>query len=105
MKYRGLMLPESTSWALNCLRVQPMLDETTIPSNRVSITDSRTGLIDRSWYRYFLSLYNNVSGTYPLNQPDPVVVGASPFQYINTTNNTYDLIVSGGGISKMEFIR
>lgn len=38
-------------------------------------------------------------------QPSPIVVGASPFTYINNTGYTADVIVSGGGVSLLEFSR
>jgi hypothetical protein len=31
---------------------------TQIPSNRVEIIDSRTGLVSREWYRFFLNIFN-----------------------------------------------
>ena len=31
---------------------------TQIPSNRVEIIDSRTGMVSREWYRFFLNLFN-----------------------------------------------
>ncbi len=82
-----------------------MLDQTNIPGNRVDLIDPRTGVMSREWYRFFLSLFNNTSGDFPLAAPVDVVLTPSPFTYANGTSNTYDIIVSGGGVTKMEFIR
>ena len=38
-------------------------------------------------------------------QPSAIFVGASPFTYINTTGYPADVIVSGGGVSLLEFSR
>ncbi len=35
---------------------------TNIPSNRVEFIDSRTGLVSREWYRFFLNLFNLAGG-------------------------------------------
>jgi hypothetical protein len=34
------------------------LNITNIPSNRVELIDSRTGMVSREWYRFFLNLFN-----------------------------------------------
>ena len=38
-------------------------------------------------------------------QPSEIYVGASPFTYINNTGYPADVIVSGGGVSLLEFSR
>ena len=38
-------------------------------------------------------------------QPSAIYVGASPFTYINNTGYPADVIVSGGGVSLLEFSR
>ena len=38
-------------------------------------------------------------------QPSSIVVGASPFTYTNQTGGTVDVMISGGGISKLLFSR
>lgn len=35
---------------------------TNIPSNRVEFIDSRTGMVSREWYRFFLNLFNLAGG-------------------------------------------
>ena len=37
--------------------------------------------------------------------PSDIVVGTSPFLYTNTTSGNVDVMVSGGGISALEFSR
>lgn len=79
--------------------------DTNIPSNRVSFFDQRTGMMSREWYRYFLALLNaNVDFT-PPNDPEPVVLTGSPLVYSNTTERPIDILISGGGIVKVEFQR
>lgn len=120
---------------------------TNIPSSRVEIVDSRTGLISREWYRFFLNLFQLTGGgstdvtledlqlvpvptdassqvdelrtelgvgppTIPPQsftnysaQPSVIVLGPSPYTYINNTGYPADVIVSGGGVSLLEFSR
>lgn len=120
---------------------------TNIPSSRVEIIDSRTGLISREWYRFFLNLFQLTGGgstdvtledlqlvpvptdassqidelrtelgvgppTIPPQsftnysaQPSVIVLGPSPYTYINNTGYPADVIVSGGGVSLLEFSR
>lgn len=120
---------------------------TNIPSSRVEIIDSRTGLISREWYRFFLNLFQLTGGgstdvtledlqlaptptdaasqvdalrteigvgppTIPPQsftnysaQPSAIVLGPSPYTYINNTGYPADVIVSGGGVSLLEFSR
>jgi hypothetical protein len=37
--------------------------------------------------------------------PTSISVGASPFLYTNSTGNNVDVMISGGGISALEFSR
>lgn len=120
---------------------------TNIPSSRVEIIDSRTGLVSREWYRFFLNLFQLTGGgttdisledlqlvpvptdassqvdelrtelgvgppTIPPQsftnysaQPSVIVLGPSPYTYINNTGYPADVIVSGGGVSLLEFSR
>ena len=120
---------------------------TNIPSSRVEIIDSRTGLVSREWYRFFLNLFQLTGGgstdvtledlqlvpvptdassqvdalrteigvgppTIPSQsftnysaQPSVIVLGPSPYTYINNTGYPADVIVSGGGVSLLEFSR
>jgi hypothetical protein len=85
-----------------------MLNITQIPSSRVPITEDGQALISREWYRFLYNLFilNGAGGaaTYA-NPPTPVVASGSPFLYTNADTYTVDLMVSGGGVSKLEFSR
>jgi hypothetical protein len=85
-----------------------MLDITQIPSSRVPITEDGQALISREWYRFLFNLFTlNGSGgaaTYA-NPASPVVATGSPFLYTNADTYTVDIMVSGGGVSKLEFSR
>jgi hypothetical protein len=75
-----------------------------IPSNRVAFFDQRTGLMARDWYRYFLSVSSAATFNPPSN-PTPVVLSGSPLVYGNTTQRPIDIMISGGGVIKVEFQR
>jgi hypothetical protein len=75
-----------------------------IPSSRVAFFDERTGLMARDWYRYFLSLSSS-TGFIPPSDPTPVVLSGSPLVYGNTTQRPIDIMISGGGVIKVEFQR
>jgi hypothetical protein len=86
-----------------------MLNITQIPSSRVPITEDKNALISREWYRFLYNLFilNGAGGapTYT-NPPTTVVVSSgSPFLYTNVATYTVDVMVSGGGVSKLEFSR
>jgi hypothetical protein len=85
-----------------------MLNITQIPSARVPITEDGEALISREWYRFLFNLFTlNGSGgaaTYA-NPASPVVATGSPFLYTNADTYTVDIMVSGGGVSKLEFSR
>ena len=85
-----------------------MLNITQIPSSRVPITEDGNALISREWYRFLYNLFilNGAGGgpTYT-NPPTPVVASGSPFLYTNVDTYTVDVMVSGGGVSKLEFSR
>lgn len=51
---------------------------TNIPSNRVEFIDSRTGLISREWYRFFLNLFNLAGAGGNQTSLDDLQVGPSP---------------------------
>lgn len=103
-----------------------MLNITNIPSSRVDFIDPRTNLISREWYRFFLNLFVLTgSGQNPttledlqlsppitptvtsnsIAPPSAITVTASPFTYVNTSSFPVDVIVSGGGVSNLEFSR
>jgi len=76
---------------------------TTIPAPRVSLLDERTGLISREWYRFLLNVYTKASDS--TDEPTTLTVGPSPFTYKNELGSPVDVMVSGGGISKLQFTR
>ena len=79
--------------------------DTNIPSNRVPFFDQVTGLISREWYRYFLALLNaNVDYT-PQSDPANVPLTTSPLVIGNDTQRPIDVMISGGGVIKVEFQR
>ena len=85
-----------------------MLNITQIPSSRVPITEDGSMLISREWYRFLYNLFFlNGSGGPPTyaNPAIPVIATESPFRYINPNTYAVDLMVSGGGVSKLEFSR
>ena len=108
----------------------PTLSNITPP--RVPLTDPDTGVISNAWYRFFLSLFtltgsganattltdlqlgpqsspvsaNDVSGLMNYNVPTAgITLTGSPFTYTNTEVYNVDVMISGGGISKLEFSR
>jgi hypothetical protein len=60
---------------------------TNIPSNRVEFIDSRTGLVSREWYRFFLNIFNLAGAGGNQTSLDDLQVGPPP-QPVST---------SGGG--------
>lgn len=81
-----------------------MRNPTNIIPPRVPFLDEKTSLISREWYRFFFNLFMMVKGNYEV-LPTDIVVDTSPFLYINTTNGNVDVMISGGGISTLEFSR
>lgn len=79
--------------------------DTNIPSNRVPFFDERTGMISREWYRYLLALLNSNADFTPPSAPAPVPLSGSPLVYGNTTERPIDIMISGGGVRKVEFQR
>ena len=79
--------------------------DTNIPSNRVPFIDERTGLMSREWYRYLLALLESNVDYVPPNNPAPVPLSGSPLAYSNTTERPIDIMISGGGVIKVEFQR
>jgi hypothetical protein len=51
---------------------------TNIPSARVEIIDSRTGMISREWYRFFLNLFNLAGGGGNQTSLDDLQLGPPP---------------------------
>lgn len=51
---------------------------TNIPSNRVEFIDSRTGMVSREWYRFFLNLFNLAGGGGNQTSLDDLQVGPPP---------------------------
>lgn len=81
---------------------------TQIPSSRVEINDATTGLISRDWYRFFFNLFTVAGGgALPgyTNPPAIVSVGGSPFSYANSAAYDVDILISGGGVEKLEYSR
>lgn len=78
---------------------------TNIPSSRVAFIDDRTGLMSREWYRYLLALLESNVDYVPPNDPAPVPLSGSPLVYSNTTERPIDIMISGGGVIKVEFQR
>ena len=54
------------------------LNITNIPSNRVEFIDSRTGLVSREWYRFFLNLFNLAGGGGNQTSLDDLQLGPPP---------------------------
>jgi hypothetical protein len=103
-----------------------MLNITNIPAPRVDLIDPRTNFMSREWYRFFLNLFvltgsgQNQTSLDDLQLGPPVMpvvttnnatpvssitVGASPFTYVNLTGFPADVMISGGGVSNLEFSR
>ena len=78
---------------------------TNIPSNRVAFFDERTGMMSREWYRYFLALLNSNVDFTPPSDPEPISLTGSPLVYGNSTQRLVDVMISGGGVTKLEFQR
>jgi len=56
----------------------PQQNITNIPSNRVEFIDSRTGLVSREWYRFFLNLFNLAGAGGNQTSLDDLQVGPPP---------------------------
>jgi trimeric autotransporter adhesin len=86
---------------------------TNIPSNRVELIDSRTGLMSREWYRFFLNLFaltgsggNQVSLDDLQVGPPPQPVtesggggGSGTVTSVNVSGGTTGLTTSGGPVT------
>jgi len=57
---------------------EPQQNITNIPSNRVEFIDSRTGLVSREWYRFFLNLFNLAGAGGNQTSLDDLQVGPPP---------------------------
>lgn len=65
-------------------------NEPQIPKNQSSITDDRTGLVSRDWYRFFLNL---------LNKANQGGGGSGTVTSVNVSGGTTGLTTSGGPIT------
>jgi len=84
---------------------------TNIPSNRVEFIDSRTGLVSREWYRFFLNLFNLAGSGGNQTSLDDLQVGPPPLPTttsgggsgtvtsIDVSGGTTGLTTSGGPIT------
>jgi hypothetical protein len=86
----------------------PQQDITQIPSNRVEIIDSKTGMVSREWYRFFLNLFNlagaggNQTSLDDLQigpPPQPTTSGAGTVTSVNVSGGTTGLSTSGGPVT------
>ena len=77
---------------------------TRIPANRADFFDPRTGNMTREWYLFFSQVYSSIveGSTLP---PSAVTIGASPYTYTNGNTYNEDIMISGGGVIKLEFTR
>jgi hypothetical protein len=83
---------------------------TQIPSNRVEIIDSRTGLVSREWYRFFLNIFN-LAGSGgnqvslddlqigPPPQPTTASAGTGTVTSVDVSGGTTGLTTSGGPVT------
>jgi hypothetical protein len=60
--------------------LDPQQNITNIPSNRVEFIDSRTGLVSREWYRFFLNLFNLAGSGGNQTSLDDLQVGPPPIE-------------------------
>jgi hypothetical protein len=84
-----------------------MLNITNITPPRVPLTDPRTGMIAREWYRFFFNQFEKISGNFASIPPFDIPLVESPFVYQNTNSYTMDILVGGniGGVINLEFSR
>jgi len=88
----------------------PQQNVTNIPSNRVEIIDSRTGLVSREWYRFFLNIFN-LAGSGgnqtslddlqigPPPQPATASSGTGTVTSVDVSGGTTGLTTSGGPVT------
>jgi hypothetical protein len=76
------------------------LNTTNIPSNRVEFIDSRTGLVSREWYRFFLNLFNLAGAGGNQISLDEMQIGPPPMESTGSggggTGTVTSVDVSGG---------
>ena len=85
---------------------------TQIPSNRVEIIDSKTGMVSREWYRFFLNLFNlagaggnQVSLDDLQLSPPPLPTttsgggGSGTVTFVDVSGGTTGLTTSGGPVT------
>jgi len=68
---------------------------TNIPSARVEIIDSRTGMISREWYRFFLNLFNLAGNGGNQTSLDDLQIGPPP---------SADTTTGGGGTGTVTYV-
>jgi hypothetical protein len=75
----------------------PQQNVTNIPSNRVEIIDSRTGLVSREWYRFFLNIFNLAGSGGNQVSLDDLQIGPPPQPSTSSGTGTVTSVdVSGG---------
>jgi len=74
---------------------------------RVAFIDQNTNDISREWYRFLFDQFTDVKNgaTSYDTPPVPLTVGTSPYTYQNTSEYAADVLISGGGVMKVEFSR
>ena len=84
---------------------------TNIPSNRVEIIDSRTGLVSREWYRFFLNIFNLAGSGGNQTSLDDLQIGPPPqptttsgggsgtVTSVDVSGGTTGLTTSGGPVT------
>jgi hypothetical protein len=75
------------------------INTTNIPSNRVEFIDSRTGLVSREWYRFFLNLFNLAGAGGNQISLDEMQIGPPPMESTGSggsTGTVTSVDVSGG---------
>ena len=82
-----------------------MLNVTNIPSARVEFIDPKTNLVSRAWYRFFFNLFVLSGSGQPAAAPTGITLTGSPFTYVNTSDLLVDVMISGGGMTNLEFSR
>jgi hypothetical protein len=88
----------------------PQQDITQIPSNRVEIIDSKTGMVSREWYRFFLNLFNLAGAGGNQTSLDDLQIGPPPqpatasgnvgtVTSVDVSGGTTGLTTSGGPVT------
>lgn len=88
----------------------PQQNITQIPSNRVEIIDSKTGMVSREWYRFFLNLFNLAGAGGNQTSLDDLQIGPPPqpatasgnvgtVTSVNVSGGSTGLTTSGGPVT------